>query len=493
MTVEEILGRQWPELVPDEAVFAWQQLHFSVEALRTAPVLVVDMPTQASGSTTWLRWTEWAIRDTHGELVQVRSTAVDVSELHETRLALAATVDAVAAARAAGRQEVAEQLHNGAAQQLTAARWALSDGDVHGALALVDAALSAVRTSVDALDPPQVGVSLVSDVDVPVAWVAHPVSFTGTDLASWLIEAGTSVFADAILVFSSAGVVWASEAARRLLGDPIETIDLASVVTWVHPDDRVGLATAVTAGLAGEHHRLLLRLRHPTQGWRQLSTRFVPLAMPDGRRLTAGLTIDITDVLNEHGLVVRDAERERIAADLHDDALQHLAGARWLLSAHEVGEDVLGELRDLEDSIRSQVNRLHSGVEESGLELALDQLAARSPVEAVTRYEGDVAAVPLELADRVWRATRELLRNVQQHAAASHTSVHVAVTDDRLVLSVIDDGVGLAPEAWASARRTGHVGLSTLREAAFTSGGSFSVSAGPDDTGTCVCIEFPLS
>jgi PAS domain S-box-containing protein len=493
MTADEILGRRWPDLVPDEATFAWQQLRFSVEALRTAPVLVVDMPTQASGSTTWLRWTEWAIRDTRGELVQVRSTAVDVSELHETRAALAATVDAVAAARAAGRQEVAEQLHNGAVQQLTAARWALSDGDVHGALSLVDAALSAVRTSVDALDPPQVGVSLVSDADLPAAWVAHPASFSGDDVQSWLSGAGTSVFADAVLVFSSAGVVWASEAARTLLGDPIETIDLASMVTWVHPADRVAMATAVTAGLAGEHRRLTLRFRHPRLGWRHLATRFVPLEWQDRRPLTVAFTVDITDALGEQVLAARDAERERLAADLHDDALQHLAGVRWLLSSHDIGDDALGELNDLETSIRSQVARLLSRVDESGLESALDQLAARCPTPATTRYEGDLSTVPLEVADRVWRAARELLRNVDQHADALRASVEVAVTDDRLALSVTDDGVGFGPHAWALARRAGHVGLAALREAAFASGGAFSVSTGPAERGTCVCVEFPLS
>jgi PAS domain S-box-containing protein len=491
-TVDEILGCRWPDLVPDEAAFGWQQLQFSVEALRTAPVLVVDMPTQAEGSTRWLRWTEWAIRDSRGELVQVRSTAVDVSELHETRAALAATIDAVAAARAAGRQEVAEQLHNGAIQQLTAARWAISDGDFHGSLALVDSALSAVRSSVDALDPPQVGVSLVSDVDVPVTWIGQPNSPDGGELPRWLTDSASSLLADAVLVLSSEGVLWASEQARSTFGDPAAPFDLASLVGFVHPDDRATMAQSLTRGLAGEHPRLVWRFRHPADGWRHLATRFVPLVVPNARPLTAAVTIDITDGLADHLRGARHAERERIAADLHDDALQQLAGLRWMLTAQGIGGDVMAELDALEESIRGQVTRLSSVVHEHGLVSALELLADDITTPTTFSLGEDVDALPFDPGDRVWRAVRELLRNVDRHASATNATVRVGADSTHVVIEVEDDGIGLAPDAWATARRSGHVGLATLRESALVDGGSFIVAAGPDGVGASVRIELPL-
>lgn len=484
LTVDEILGRRWPELVPDEAAFGWQQLQFSVEALRMAPVLVVDMPTQAAGSTTWLRWTEWAIRDEHGELVQVRSTAVDVSELHETRAALAATIDAVAAARAAGRQEVAEQLHNGAIQQLTAARWAISDGDLLGSLSLVDSALSAVRSSVDALDPPQVGVSLVSDAIVRASWVGRPEDARRVVLPTWLD--------DAVLVFSSDGVVWASEPARVMFGDAAAPFDLTSLVGWLHPDDRSAMAQALTAGLAGEHHGLIWRFRDLSRGWRHLATRFVPISVGGGRPLTAAVTVDIDRELGRLLRQARDAERDRIAADLHDDALQQLSGVRWLLTAQGMDPLVMDELTALEESIRGQVGRLLSGVLEGGLELALRNLAASAVTPTAVSVEGELASLAFDLADRVWRATRELLRNVDQHAAATSAVVEVALRDDVVSIAVSDDGVGLAPRAWASARHSGHVGLAALREAALVARGSFAVSPGENGAGTRVCIDLPV-
>ncbi|MBI4935274.1 MAG: PAS domain-containing protein [Actinobacteria bacterium] len=491
-TVDEIIGLRWPELVPDEASFCWQQLHFSVEALRTAPVLVVDMPTQAGGSTAWLRWTEWAIRDARGELVQVRSTAVDISELHETRAALAATIDSVAAARAAGRQEVAERLHNGAVQQLTAARWAISDGDFAGALALVDSALSAVRSSVDALDPPQVGVSLVSGVDIPASWVGQPVASGHDDVAHWLTDAATSLLADAVLVFSSAGVVWASAAARAMFGDLTAPFDLATMVSYVHPDDRTGLAQGLTAGLAGEQHRLHWRFRHPTQGWRHLVTRFVPLAVPDRRPLAVAVTVDIEDGLHAVLDRAKDAERDRIAADLHDDALQQLAGLRWMLTAQGADDAVFTELTNLEESIRGQVTRLLSAVHDRGLEVALDRLAACAATPTTIVADGDLSTVPLDVADRAWRSVRELLRNVDQHASATRAVVELSVADSTVSVAVSDDGIGFAPEMWASARQSGHVGLASLRETVLVAGGSFVVATGPDGNGTRVSIELPL-
>ncbi|MFM2076334.1 MAG: fold, partial [Actinomycetota bacterium] len=154
LPVDEVVGRVWPDLVVGEEAIGWQQLRLSVETLRAAPVVVVDMPTTATGDTRWLRWTEWAVRDATGALVEVHSTAIDVTELHEARDALASVFETVVAARAQGRQEVVEQLHNGAVQQLVAARWALGTGDADAARILMDDALSAVRSSMETLDQP---------------------------------------------------------------------------------------------------------------------------------------------------------------------------------------------------------------------------------------------------------------------------------------------------------------------------------------------------
>jgi PAS domain S-box-containing protein len=492
ITVDELLGRRWPELVPEEEEFCWQQLRFSVEALRTAPVLVVDMPTQASGTTSWLRWTEWAIRDEAGELVQVRSTAVDVSELHEARAALAATIDAVVAARVAGRQEVVDQLHNGAVQQLTAARWALADGDVHGALGLVDAALRAVRSSMDALDPPEVSVPLVSGTDMPVRWIASPTAAGRDELPAWVSDAAISVVADAVLVFSSDGVVWASENTRTLFGDGTVAFDLAALVSSVHPDDRAAMAAALTAGLAGEPSRLVWRFQHPTLGVRHVATRFVPLSLSDGGPLAVAVTVDVTEGYLRGVEAVREAERERLAADLHDHALQQLAGLRWMLTAQGADDAAMAELADLEDSLRGQVTRLLSVVHESGLEAAVHRLATEATTPTVIVADGDLSAVPLGVADLAWRSTRELLRNVDQHASATCATVEVSAGTDTIRIAVTDDGIGFAPEVWASARHTGHVGLATLREGALASGGSFAVSSGPDGKGTRVSLTLPL-
>lgn len=491
-TVDEIVGRRWPELVPEEAAFCWQQLEFSVAALQTAPVLVVDMPTQAAGSTSWLRWTEWAVRDEHGELVQVRSTAVDVSELHETRAALAATIDAVVAARAAGRREMAEQLHNGAVQQLTAARWALSDGDVHGALGLVESALAAVRESVDTLDPPKVGVPLVSSSSVPAEWLASPVASAVDDPSPWLREVVEAVLEETVVVFSSTGVVWASPEALTQFGSTGATTDLASLLGLVHIEDRATVAAAFTTALAGQPAHLLWRFRHPVAGVRQLAARLAPFTSPTGEPWVVAVAVDITD---QQAVALEDArqlERERLAADLHDDALQLLAGLRWMLTARDAAPELFTQVDLVDSSIREQVSRLLSPVEQLGFEGALRALAAATGTAVEVRVRGDSSAVPFPVGERIWRAARELLRNVDRHARARHATLDVAVLDHEVVLTVTDDGRGFGPDAWLAARREGHIGLAALRESAVRSGGRFSLETGPGVVGSRVQVTQPL-
>ncbi len=148
------------------------------------------------------------------------------------------------------------------------------------------------------------------------------------------------------------------------------------------------------------------------------------------------------------------AELRRIERDLHDGAQARLvalgmslamaeqqlerdpAGARALLTeARTASSDALAELRDLVRGIHPPV------LADRGLVGAVQALAlaAPMPVDVLADLPGRLPA-PVESA--AYFAVAEALTNVVKHAAARHVRVTMRLADERLQLSVHDDGIG---------------------------------------------------
>lgn len=168
------------------------------------------------------------------------------------------------------------------------------------------------------------------------------------------------------------------------------------------------------------------------------------------------LEMRITDLAASRDSTVdaADAERRRIERDLHDGAQQRItalavnlgiaratltdlpeAGARALEQAHEEAKQALTELRDL-------VRGLHPAVlEDRGLDAALSAVAARSPVPVRLKVDMDRRA-GREAEAVAYFVVSEALTNVARHSGAANATVEVALRDDRLHLTVADDGNG---------------------------------------------------
>ena len=98
--------------------------------------------------------------------------------------------------------------------------------------------------------------------------------------------------------------------------------------------------------------------------------------------------------------------------------------------------------------------------------------------------------VSRQAAEVAFRVAQEALRNVIAHSKATSVELAVWLHDDRLVLTVTDDGIGFEPDALAAALEGGHVGLRLLRDLAHAAGGTLDVSSAPGD-GTTVRLEVP--
>jgi two-component system NarL family sensor kinase len=221
----------------------------------------------------------------------------------------------------------------------------------------------------------------------------------------------------------------------------------------------------------------------------------IPLAWRAARRLQHGQAE--RERLLRRAIEASEAERRRIARDLHDGAVQDLAGVSYSLTAtadaappevavvmHEAAEDTRRTIKELRTLL---VDIYPPDLHRAGLEAALRDLVAPLAPHGIAATL-DIPA-ELELPEAVetlfYRGAQEALRNVVKHAHATQVLVRVEA-DGRVCLTVEDDGVGLPAEVAAE----GHFGLRLLADLAREAHGRLLVESQPQ-RGTRVMIEVP--
>ncbi len=231
----------------------------------------------------------------------------------------------------------------------------------------------------------------------------------------------------------------------------------------------------------------------------------VPLAWSLGRRLQRGHRDRA--VLLANAVDASAQERRRIASDLHDGVVQHVAGVAFGLAPLAANAERRGESEDAAE-LRRSIEQLRQGVRDMrtllveihppnldsvGLEAALHDLL--SPLESgglATTMNIDVDPLSRDPAHAlIYRAAREAIRNVQAHSEAR--SIHVAVTrpaPDALRLVVTDDGKGFATDDRERAGIDGHLGLTLLEGLVEQAGGRLTISSRPG-AGTTVTLDCP--
>ncbi|MFE1783674.1 GAF domain-containing protein [Streptomyces sp. NPDC059506] len=194
-------------------------------------------------------------------------------------------------------------------------------------------------------------------------------------------------------------------------------------------------------------------------------------------------------------------ERDRIARDLHDLAVQRifatgmtLQSAARFIDDGTASERVLRAVGDLDETIgiiRATVFGTPPGAGEEEHDLRARVVRAAGAAAGPLGFapslsmEGVLdAEVPEEVADHMVAVLGEALTNVARHAHASRAEVILGTTGSEAVLTVADDGVGIRP----GGRRSG---LRNLAERAERLGGSLELSA-PPGGGTVLVWRVPL-
>lgn len=208
-----------------------------------------------------------------------------------------------------------------------------------------------------------------------------------------------------------------------------------------------------------------------------------------------------------------EAERRRIALELHDEAGQRLTaiglGLQALSNSVPPGSEVdrrAVQLRSLADGLARELHALAlrlrpRTLDDFGLETALTSFAgewAEQTGVVVDVHAAEAAErLPPEVESTVYRIVQEALTNVARHSGATRVSVVVERADGQVVTVIEDDGRGFDPvsqERDALARADDgdpHLGLHGIRERAKLLGGSVEIESSPGH-GTALSVRIPL-
>ncbi|OBQ53916.1 histidine kinase [Streptomyces sp. H-KF8] len=196
-------------------------------------------------------------------------------------------------------------------------------------------------------------------------------------------------------------------------------------------------------------------------------------------------------------LLAQEAERRRIAVELHDEVGQSMTAI--LLALKQVGDEapapLRGEIQQVQeitraslDEVRRLVRRLRPGVlDDLGLVSAVTSLATEFATHAGLRvhrrFGTDLPTLDNGTELVIYRVAQESLTNVARHAEARSATVSLYREDDRVVLEVTDDGRGIG------AAHEG-AGLRGMRERALLIGATLDVTP-VARTGTRIRLAVP--
>jgi two-component system NarL family sensor kinase len=203
--------------------------------------------------------------------------------------------------------------------------------------------------------------------------------------------------------------------------------------------------------------------------------------------------------LLERVIDYKDTERRRIAAEVHDGAVQELIGITFSLSAaadesSSPMKERLGGLavatRHTVRSLRSLLNSIYPvDGPESGWAAGLNEIISALRQRNV-QVDVKVPEIRLSPANELLllRVGREALRNVDAHARASQVNITMTRTGNTVKLLIADNGVGFNKEMAETQRQVGHLGLQLLHDLAEDMGAVLVVDSTPG-SGTTVHLE----
>jgi PAS domain S-box-containing protein len=310
--------------------------------------------------------------------------------------------------------------------------------------------------------------------------------------------------------------IWANAKWRELFGfTRDEPLDFARILQRMHADDRErvlhGFASAIGGiGQYSSEYRVVI----PGGSTRWLASRG-HVELVDGRpALIRGASLDITarklaeeaaQDLSGRLIHAQEAERMRLARELHDDVNQSLAllaieldilGQKPPASSSQTSERMQGLAVQVK-SLSTSVHRISQGLHPAKLQ----QLGLVAAVRGLCRELGTAHNIeiafathemPRTLAEDIalclYRVTQEALQNAIKHSGCTTARVELMANEDGISLEISDPGRGFDAEV---ATQTNRLGLVSMRERVRLVLGQISISSA-EGQGTRIQVRVPL-
>lgn len=313
-------------------------------------------------------------------------------------------------------------------------------------------------------------------------------------------------------------ILYANRRFAGMVKCPLEQVTGSSFHRFLSAEGRAAIRPLLKrTGGSGSKIQVMIHAADGSRMPAQISVR--PLARSGRGRATIGMVVtDMTEARRDaemlralsHRLVqVQEAERGRVAAELHDHITQRLCAILFRcqaladrLSARDgSSKGEATKLREMLGETAEEVERISRDLRPG----VLDELGLVAVLRAAGAEFEDRTRVTLELdcgkltarlsADAelaIYRIFQEALRNVERHARARHVAASLRRRDAIVQLVIHDDGVGFDPDRRAASRKgKGGLGLLGMRERATSVGGTLRIRSSRRD-GTEVELSVPV-
>jgi PAS domain S-box-containing protein len=300
-------------------------------------------------------------------------------------------------------------------------------------------------------------------------------------------------------------VLDANDALLRSLGytdDELKEMTLYDIVA--HSQESVDLNIG---RIMVEGHRSLGERQYRRKDGSLADVEVNVSAVPyNGEKVMCVVAHDVTERKRAERMLeeIREAERNRLARELHDSTLQDIVYALQEVQVMQVvsGDDLNPALEDTAEALKRSVEGLRGAIFElrlketleGSLVSSLENLVDLNRRMARGKYELELFVgddFPARLSNKagqeLTRLVQEALTNVRRHAEANHVRVELGLDGGLAYVEVTDDGCGFDPE-----RATTGIGRQSMRHRALELGGEFSVESAQGE-GTRARFSIPVT
>jgi PAS domain S-box-containing protein len=312
-------------------------------------------------------------------------------------------------------------------------------------------------------------------------------------------------------------ILYANRRFAGMVKMPLGQVMGGSFRRFLSAEDRATLRSHMRRrGSSGAKFQVLLNAGDGSTMPAQISIR--PLARRNGNQAVKGMVVtDMTEARRTEGLLralthrvveVQEAERGRVAFELHDNITQLLCAVIFRSQAladriperDGASKREAIKLREMLSKTAEEVERIThdlgpSLLDNVGLAAVLGdartEFADRTGVSVRLSCTQLTARLPAVAELALYRILQESLRNVERHAQARHVTVRLSQQGAFVRLAINDDGIGFDHGGSSAARNgSGRLGLLSMRERAAYVGGAFSIKSVPR-AGTRIEVLIP--